>query len=74
MAQYARLTQTRHYPAAWVFNFPPIPAGTVVPVVSARNIPQRDCYWIDTPELAGDPYGILLAPGDYELVENGGTK
>lgn len=64
----AKLLNTVHYPAAWVFNFPPIEAGTIVPVVPATNLPDMDCYWINTPELEDDPYGILLRPGDYELI------
>lgn len=57
------------YPAAWVFRFKPIPAGTVVPVIPANNIPEKGCYWVDTDELKDDPYGILLRPGDYEKVK-----
>lgn len=66
----ARLLKTCAYPAAWVFNYPPIEAGTVVPVVPATNIPDADCYWVNTDELKDDAYGILLRPGDYELLEN----
>jgi len=64
--KHVTLTKDAHYPASWVFNFEPIPAGTVVPVVPANNLP--DCegkYWVNTPELENDPYGILLLPGDY---------
>ena len=62
------LVDTR-YPAAWVFNGPAYPAGSIVPVSPATNIPEPDCLWIDTPELVDDAYGILLRPGDYELID-----
>ena len=67
-----RLLVNRRYPAAWVPSsyFPPIKAGTVVPVVPANNIPRPNCYWVNTPELEDDCYGILLEPGDYELLED----
>jgi len=64
-----KLLTTVKYPAAWVFNFEPIKAGTVVPVIPANNIPEPGCYWINTPELEDDCYGILLRPGDYEIVQ-----
>lgn len=68
-----RLLVEKRYPAAWVFSFPPIPAGTVVPVVFASNQPQDGqgrCirYWINTPELENDAYGIGLYDGDFEAV------
>ena len=65
----AKLLTTARYPAAWVFNYPPIEKGTIVPVIPATNLPYKDCFWIDTPELQDDPYGILLRPGDYELID-----
>lgn len=70
----ARLLRDQHYPAAWVFSFPPIPAGTVVPVVPATNQPQTGAgdhirYWIDTPELHDDPYGIGLCDGDFTIIK-----
>jgi hypothetical protein len=60
---YARLLVTKRYPAAWVFQFPPIEAGTIVPVVYASNQPQDGAgnhirYWINTPELENDAYGV----------------
>jgi hypothetical protein len=64
----ARILKTKYYPAAWVFRFPPIKPGTIVPVVEATNIPDQGTYWVNTPELADDAYGILLYPGDYELI------
>ena len=67
----ARLLVEKRYSANWVFSVKPIPAGTVVPVVKATNIPQdRDAirYWINTPELKDDAYGIGLYDGEYELV------
>lgn len=66
-----KLLKKCHYPAAWVLNFPPIEAGTIVPVVPATNIPggSHGKYWINTPELEDDAYGILIHPGDYELIE-----
>lgn len=60
------------YPAAWVLDCPPLKAGTVVPAVLATNIPQDSPtairYWVDTPELRDDPYGIGLCDGDFEEV------
>lgn len=64
----ARLLIDAHYPAGWVFKFKPIPAGTIVPVVPATNIPDKNCLWANTDELKDDAYGILLRPGDYELI------
>ena len=64
----ARLLVEKHYPAAWVFNFPPFPLGSIVPVVPATNLPGTGKYWINTPELENDAYGILLLPGEYELL------
>ena len=52
-----RLLVDKHYPAAWVFSFPVIKAGTVVPVFPASNLPYDNAYWIDTPELKDDPQG-----------------
>ncbi len=66
----AKLLKDCHYPAAWVFRFKPIKAGTVVPVIPASNIPGKGRYWINTVELQNDPYGILLEPGDYEVIKN----
>lgn len=65
-----KLLVDKHYPAGWVFSFPPLKAGTVVPVVPATNIPGKDKYWINTPELKDDAYGILLVPGEYEVLRN----
>jgi len=64
----ARLLTNKHYPAARVFTFKPIKLGSIVPVSPANNLPYDDCYWIDTPELIDDPYGILLHTGEYELL------
>ena len=65
----AKLLKDRHYPAPWV-NWPhEYNAGNVVPVIPAYNQPGNDKYWIDTPELRNDPYGVLLYPGDFEIVE-----
>jgi hypothetical protein len=70
----ARLLVTKRYPASWVLNFPPIPAGAIVPVVFASNQPQNGAgehvrYWINTPELENDAYGIGLYDGEFELVK-----
>ncbi len=72
----AKLLVTKRYPAAWVFNYPAIPAGTVVPVVYAANQPQNGAgdhirYWINTPELVDDAYGIGLYDGEFELITEG---
>ena len=67
----AKLLTDKAYPAAWVFNFSPIMAGAIVPVVPATNIPEKGCYWINTPELEDDAYGILLHPGEYDLQRCG---
>ena len=67
----ARLLTEKRYSANWVFTVPPIPAGTVVPVIPATNIPQEGDairYWINTPDLANDPYGIGLYDGEFELI------
>ena len=66
---YAKLLVEKRYPAGWVFSFKPIKAGTIVPVVPAANLPGKGKYWINTPELEHDAYGILLCPGEYELQE-----
>ena len=72
----ARLLVEKMYPAAWVFSFKPIPAGTIVPVSFASNQPQDGAgehirYWIETPELVGDAYGIGLYDGEFELLPEG---
>jgi len=61
-----RLLVERHYPAGWVFSYPPHKVGETVEVVPARNIPGEGNYWIENELLKNDPYGILLIPGDYE--------
>ena len=64
-----KLLVDKHYPASWVMSVPPILAGTIVSVVEATNLPRHDKqYWIDTPDLQDDAYGILLRPGEYEIV------
>jgi len=66
-----KLLVDKTYPAAWVFNYPKIRAGTVVPVAPATNQPnykEKGLYWIDTDELKDDPYGILIESGEYEEV------
>ncbi len=65
----AKLLTEKHYPAAWVFTFKPLQPGEVVPVVPADNIPGEGQYWVNTPELENDAYGILLQPGEYELID-----
>jgi hypothetical protein len=64
--KYVRLLVKKHYPAGWVLDFPPLEKGDVVPVVPATNIPTPQCWWVNTPELRDDAYGILLYPGEYE--------
>ncbi|MCB7128564.1 MAG: hypothetical protein J3T61_03375 [Candidatus Brocadiales bacterium] len=75
MAEQTKLVQLlhdMHYPAAWVLDYSPLKAGTIVPVVPATNIPQDSPtairYWVNTPELRDDPYGIGLCDGDFEAV------
>src|SRR5438309_11944839 len=70
-AMKAKLLVDKHYPAAWVFTFKPIKAGTIVPVIPATNLPKssRIDYWIDTDDLKDDPYGIGIGPGEYILME-----
>jgi hypothetical protein len=64
-----RLLVEKRYPAAWVTSFKPFAVGTVVPVSPATNLPDNaGKYWINTPELKDDPYGILLYPGEYEVI------
>jgi hypothetical protein len=72
MTIFARLKTEKHYPAGWVFRFNPFPRGALVPVVEATNIPRENgalCYWVNTPELENDCYGVLLHPGEFELVQ-----
>lgn len=69
-----KLLTKKHYPAAWVLTFKPLEAGEVVPVVPATNMPRNGdgstiLYWIDTPELHDDAYGIGLCAGEFEVVE-----
>jgi hypothetical protein len=69
-----KLLKDKHYPAAWVMTPPPLKAGTVVPVVPATNQPQNGTgehirYWVDTPELRDDAYGIGLYDGDFEVID-----
>lgn len=68
-----KLLKDKHYPAPWVFNVPKLKAGTIVPVVPATNMPQNGAgehirYWVNTPELEDDAYGIGLYDGDFEVV------
>ena len=63
-----KLLVVKAYPAAWVFNFPKLQPGAIIPVVPATNLPGKDQYWVNTPELKDDAYGILLRPGEYEIV------
>ena len=66
-----RLLRDMHYPASWVMTFKPLPMGTIVPVIPATNLPNNHGkFWINTPELKDDAYGILLLPGDYELLKD----
>lgn len=61
------------YPADWVFNGPAYEADVVVPVVPATNQPnwlEEGKVWINTPELEGDAYGILLRKGEYQEVKD----
>jgi hypothetical protein len=64
-----KLLKDVKYSVNWVFNGPAYYVGDIVPVVPANNLPDsKGKYWINTPELKDDPYGILLEPGDYEEV------
>ena len=65
-----RLLVEKRYPAAWVFNFKPLQVGAIVPAVPASNLPGKGRYWINTAELRDDAYGILLEPGEYEIIPN----
>lgn len=65
----AQLLIDKRYPAGWVFNFAPLQAGEIVPIVPATNIPDKGCYWINTDILKDDAYGILLYPGEFKIVE-----
>ena len=44
--------------------------GTIVPVIPASNLPADSAikFWIDTPELLDDPYGMGLYTDDFVLV------
>ena len=55
------------YPAPWARG-PKYQQGATVPLIPATNMPAEygECYWIATPELENDCYGILLRPEDYE--------
>ena len=64
----AKLLVDKHYPAAWVFDYKPLKAGTIVKVQHASNLPDNDHkYWIISHDLQDDPYGILLTEGEYIL-------
>ena len=56
----------------WVIPRPVIKAGTIVPIEVATNQPQDKPdsirYWVWTPELQNDPYGVGLCDGDFELI------
>lgn len=71
----ARLLVQKSYPAAWVIRTAPIPAGEVVPVVRAdpallvgSSDEGKECYWVNNEALRGDAHGVLLRPGEYEIV------
>ena len=65
MTRLVKLTRDVTYPAPWAHGAPVYRKGEVVPVVPATNAPSY-AFWIDTPELKDDPYGMGLEPGDYE--------
>ena len=65
----AKLLKDIEYPAPWSRSCE-YKAGNIAPVIPASNQPGDDKYWINTPELTDDLYGVLLYPGDYELIEN----
>ncbi len=71
-----KLLRDIHYPASWVTfaQLTPLKAGTVVPVELATNIPQDSPrairYWVNTPELKDDAYGVGLCDGDFEEIIN----
>ena len=67
--QFVKLLTNVKYPAQWVSNGPKYAEGQIVPVVPATNQPGQGKFWIDTPELQDDCYGILLEPGDYSIVK-----
>jgi len=62
-----KLLTDKHYPAAWVFDFEPIKAGTIVPVIEANNLPEGG-YWINTPNLENDSYGIHVSDSECEVI------
>lgn len=70
-----RLLREITYNVPWAPNkYGPYAAGTVVPVIPAYNQPKGEGhirYWLDTPEIKDDPYGIGLYDGDFEEVEDG---
>ncbi len=59
----------------WDRRRPAYLAGAVLPVIPATNQPQDrpDAirYWVDTPELEGDCYGLGLIDGDFTLLADG---
>ncbi len=63
-----KLLTNKKYPASWVFNAPAYKAGEIVEAVEAKNLPYGG-YWIDTPELKDDCYGIHVDKEDCEVVE-----
>jgi hypothetical protein len=70
---HVRLLVDKSYPATWVLTFPPIKAGSVVPVTRATNQPQDGQgrsvrFWVDTPELQDDASGIGLYDGEFQIV------
>lgn len=76
--RFAKLLTDKSYPAAWVFAVSSIKAGTVVPVARATNQPdgrgEYIRYWINTPELEDDAYGIGLYDGEFELIDEEGEE
>ncbi len=70
----ARLLRDTRPIAHWITNGPFYPAGAIVPVIPASNITQDGDairFWIDTPELQDDPYGMGLYDGDFEILPEG---
>jgi len=76
--QHVRLLTQKHYPAGWVTGWakglPELQEGAIVPVIPATNQPTGEGhirYWIATPALIDDPYGVGLYDGEYELLPRG---
>ena len=67
--EWVEVVEDRAYPAGWVTRPPQFKHGDIVPTAAATSSDQQGCRWIQTRPLIDDPYGVLLDPGDYSMVD-----